>query len=315
MTSFHTQDIQFGASSASLIFDCEHGRPSSLTMTVRRCDAGDTSDAESALTGSASVETNPNTTIATAAVGPAQSDPTAMVVSSATGFTLDRTYLISDDDTGVSEFFTVRAANGTAIKATRPLRNDYSVGATVVSCRATQAFDTTWLADVNNLSPGTDSNPTWRATIVATAGGVSRTYLRYFDLTRYPARHGVTGVDMDERFPGWLDGLPPDNQVDQGRVLLERAFRVLRADLIQDGKADQAMRNGEAVGELVMCRAMLLRVEDDALRGADNERAVATATKVYTQRYNSLIRSSAMPMDTSGSGASQPNRRRPVFVL
>jgi hypothetical protein len=314
VSGFHVQDIQFGASSATLVFDCEHGRPSSITMTVRRCTADDTSTAESALTGSAAVETNPNTTIS-AAAGASESDPTALTLTSATGASIDRTYLLTDDDTGVSEFLTIRSLNGSAAKATRPLKNNYTAGATFVSCRATQAFDTTWIASVNNLSSGHDANPTWRATIVATSGGVVRTYLRYFDLTRYPARHGVTPVDMDERFPGWLDDLPPDYQADQGRALIERAFRVFRADLYQDNKADQVLRNGEGVAELVMTRAMLLRLEDNALRGADNERALKVAKDVYTQRFNSLIRSPTMPVDLGGGGATQPIRRKSVWVL
>lgn len=311
MSSFTTQDITFGASSATLIFDCEDGRPSAVTMTVRRCDASDTSDAESALTGSATVETNPNTTT-TAAI--TQADPTAIALTAATGVTLGRTFRITDDDTGVFEDVTIRSLSGLNAKSTRPLRNDYTAGAAFVSCRATQAFDTTWLADTGNLSPGYDANPTWRVTVVATIGGEARTYLRYFDLVRYPARHGVLPTDVDDRFPGWLDNLPPDYQADQGRALIDRAFRAVRMDLYQDNKADQAMRNGEGIAELVITRAMLLKIDDDVLRGAevDPER-MKRAADIYAQRYNSLIRSPVMPMDETGGGNAQPIRPLPLW--
>jgi hypothetical protein len=305
-----TQDITFAASSASLVFDCPDGRPSAVTFTVRQATADDTSTAETALTGSASVETNPNTTI-TAAAGASQPDPTALTLNSGTGVAIGRTCRITDDDTGVYEDFTFRSVNGTAAKTTRPLKNDYTASATVVSTRATQAFDTTWLADIGNLSPGDDPNPKYRVHVSATVGGVAQVYAVYFDLVRYPARHGVLPTHVDERFPGWLDTLPPDYQADQGRMLIERAWRQLRMDLYQDRRADQAMRNAEAIAELVMTRAMLLKIDDDILRGADvDERRLTRAQDFYKQRYNSLIRSPVMPVDTSGGGSSAPARPR-----
>ena len=311
MTAFLTQDITFGGTAETLILDCELGRPSSVTsVTVWSTSAGDDSTSETATTGSAAVETNPETTI-TAIAGPSQAsnDPTALTLNSGTGVTIGRTYRLTDDDTGVYEDVTVKSVNGTAVKLTRPLKNDYSANATFVSCRATVSVDATWAAEKGNLSPGFDPNPTWRAKWVVVVGGVTYTLQRYFDLVRYPARHGVLPTHVDERFPGWLDTLPPDYQADQGRTLIERAWRQLRMDLYQDGKADQAMRNAEAIAELVMTRALLLKIDDDVFRGADvDAQRLERARDIYKQRYNSLIRSPIMPMDETGSGAAVPIR-------
>lgn len=314
MTAFSTQDITFGDTAAVLVFESDKGRPSAVTFTVRSTSSDDTSDAESALTGSASIETNPNTTLS-AVAGASESNPTALTLTSGTGVTIGRRYLLTEDSTGVSETVEVIGVNGTAVTLRHPLRNNYTAGAAFVSTRATQVFDSTWVADVGNLSPGYDPNPNWRAKVSYTVGGTVYTALVYFDLVRYPARHGVTPVDVDARFPGWLDSLPPDYQFDQGRALIDRSFRMVRMDLYQDGKADQAMRNGEAIAELVITRAMLLKLDDDVLRGADIDGArPERAQAVYAQRYNSLIRSPTMPMDESGGGGAVPIRPKPLWV-
>ena len=122
---------------------------------------------------------------------------------------------------------------------------------------------------------------------------------------RYPARHGVTPVDVEARFPGWLDALPLDARKDQGRELIERAFRQVRFDLYADGKADQAVRNAEVIAELVITRAPLLAVEDVALNGGTvDANRYDVATKVYRQRYDQLMRAPVVAYDETGGGGA-----------
>ena len=69
---------------------------------------------------------------------------------------------------------------------------------------------------------------------VVVVAGATQVYDRYFDLVRYPARHGVVPMDLERRFPGWLDGLPTDARKDQpvqGMVIL----RDIKQDALDKG--------------------------------------------------------------------------------
>lgn len=308
-----TQEIVLGGGTQYLILDCEDGRPTSVTsVTVYAADMDDTGTAESATTGSPAVETNPNTTIS-AAAGPGNgSDPRALTLTSGTGVAIGRVYRITDDGTGVYEDFQVASVSGTSVVARHPLKNDYSSGSTVVSCRSTIAVDSTWLADTNNLCPAYSPNPGYRVVWLVVIGGETRRYIRYFDHVRYPSRHGVTPIDVDRAHPGWLDSLPPDYQADQGRGLIDRAFASLKFDLYGDGKADQAMRNAELVARLVIERCPLQRLEDDVMRGGGNADGLALAEKQYRKIYDQTLRSPVAAVDPAGDGASQPVRPMPL---
>lgn len=304
-----TQELTYGITGQSITFDCPDGRPSAIvSCAVYEADADDTSTAEAATTGSPAVATNPNTTLAVAAGVGDQS----ITVTSATGFAIDGRYLMTAA-IGHREEFEVAGINGATLTLRHPLINAFASGATVATTRCTQAVDATWIADLQNISPGYGPNPRYRVRWVVTLGGVSQVYDRYLDVVRYPARHNVSPLDVDRRFPGWLDGLPVDYREDQGRAIIDRAWQALKADLYQDGKADQALRNSELVAELVITRAMLLRNEDAFLAGAIDAPRLEAARALYAQRYNGAIRSPVAPVDTSGGGASTPNRPTPLW--
>lgn len=307
-----TQDIQFGITGQSLILDCEDGRPASVTsVTVYQASADDTATAEAATTGAAAVETNPNTTLTSAAGSGV--NPATLAVTSATGISVGRTYRLAA--AGLYEDVTVAGISGTTITSKSPLINDYASGATFKSCRASISVDSTWVADVSNVSPTWSPNPAYRVRwVVVDAAGATQVYDRYFDLVRYPARHGVTPRMVEERYPGWLDGLPVDCRIDQGRSIIDRAFKALRFDLYADGKADQAVRNAEMVTELVLVRAQLLAVEDTIGMGGDvSGQRYEMAQRVNAQRYQQFIRAPIAPVDISGGGASQPISPLPLW--
>jgi hypothetical protein len=304
-----TQEITLGLTSQSLVFDCPDGRPSAVTsVTVYEADADDTATAEAATTGSAAVDTNPNTTLSVAAGVGDQS----ITVTSATGFVVDRRYFLTAA-AGHREEIEVAGITGSVLTLRHPLINAYLITtSTVVTGRCTISVDNTWAADVANLSPALTPNARYRVRWLVTLGGVAQVYDRYLDVVRYPARHNVSPLDVDRRFPGWLDGLPVDYREDQGRALIDRAWQALKEDLRQDGKADQAMRNSEMVAELVITRAMLLRNEDAFLAGAIDAPRLEAARELYTRRYDAAIRSPVAPMDTTGGGGATSNRPTPI---
>ena len=306
-----TQDITYGVTGQSLILDCEDGPIASVTsVQVRYADADDTAEALSATTGSASVDSTATTT--TAAAGASEDDPTLIALTSASGFAAGRVYRLSGG--GLYEDIEILGISGANATVRNPLINDYASGATLTAMRATVALDSTFVASLNYVSPAFDPNPRYRVRWLVVVAGATQVYDRYFDLVRYPARHGVVPMDLERRFPGWLDGLPTDARKDQGRSLIDRAFVQLKFDLYQDGKADQAIRNAEAIAELTIARAMLLVVEDSILRGGAVDPArYDVAKRVYEQRYDSMLRAPVLAVDTTGGGASQPVRPRNIF--
>ena len=306
-----TQELTFGITGQSITFDCPDGRPSAIvSCAVYEADADDTATAEAATTGSAAVDTNPNTTLSVAAGVGDQS----VTVTSATGFVVDRRYFLTAA-AGHREEIEVASITGSVLALRHPLINAYLVTtSTVATGRCTISVDNTWAADVANLSPALTPNARYRVRWLVTVGGVAQVFDRYFDLVRYPARHNVSPLDVERRHPGWLDGLPIDFREDQGRALIDRAWQALKEDLRQDGKADQAMRNSEMVAELVITRTMLLRNEDAFLVGSIDAPRLAAARDLYAQRYNAAIRAPVAPMDTTGGGGATTNRRTPLMV-
>ena len=309
-----TQDILFGVTGQSLILDCEDGRPASITdVQVWPASADDTSTEEAATTGSAAVETNPNTTLSSAAGSGV--NPATLSVTSATGIGVARSYRLAATS-GLYEDVTPLAVSGTTVTLKSPLINDYASGSTLKSCRVSIGLDATWVADVGNVSPTWSPNPSYRVrwTLVDSAGA-TQVYDRYFDLVRYAARHGVTPPMIEARFPGWLDALPIDCRADQGRSIIDRAFKALRFDLYADSKADQAIRNAELVAELVTTRAQLLAIEDAVTMGAPVDAArYDVASKVYRQRYDQMLRAPVAPVDMTGAGGATPTMRVPIGV-
>jgi hypothetical protein len=284
------QDITYDVTGQLLTFDCPEGRPSAVTsVDVFRWDVSDDDIAEAA-SGSGSVETNPNTTI-DAASGYGQTDPLVLNVAATTGFEVGRTYLVTSA-TGQREWFDVSAiASAVSVTARHPLHNAYANADTVQSTRIQATVDATWAADEENITTDVvGPNPMYRVRWVYVVAGVTYVADSYFNLVRYAARHGVTGQDVEVQHPGWLDNLPTDHRIDQGRKLIDNAYREVRIDLHQVDLAASGIAESEIVDELVRYRAVELGEWARFLsNGGDQTRAQAAAQR-YQTRLDSLIR-------------------------
>lgn len=306
-----TQDILYAVTGQSLILDCPDGRPSSVTsVTVYEASADDTSQAETATTGSGAVETNPNTTVDVAS-GASESDPRKLYVTATTGCTVGRQYLLAS---GLGHNEWVEAADissGDYVLLKHPLMNDYEVTAsTLKSTRCSIGLDSTWVADQSNVSPAFAPNPRYRVRWVVPVGGVTKVYDRYFDLVRYAAQHGVTPLDVEDAHAGWLDALGPDDRKDQGRSVIEQAFNAVKFELYGDNKADQAIRNAELLAELVIEKTVQITVERQPNATAQQ---IATAERNFRQRYDQLLRAPVAPVDTTGGGGAATVRPTPLW--
>jgi hypothetical protein len=298
-----TIDVLFGVTGQSLYFDAPEGRPSSVTSsTVYENSTGDDGTAETATTGAAAVETNPNTTF-DADSGVNESDPRICHLLATTGIAVGRRYRATNatgeyDDVEVAAF--AAGASGSVI-ARQPLQNAYTTGDTFVTTRITHAIDATWVADTTNLSGAFDPNPRYRWRLAYVVGGVTYVHDLYFDLLRYAGRHDVSPLDVDMRARGWLDRVSTDDRETQGRAVVDEAYRVVKFDLYALDMPDQMLRNREVLNELVILKALEL---------VD---ATEVNAKRYSDRITQLVARGRAAVSLDPSGAAAPADVRPFW--
>jgi hypothetical protein len=308
------QEIPFGVAGQVLFFDAIEGRPDDVgAFTVWAADQDDTAQAELALAGSPVLVASPNTTVDVASGVGHLADRTRINLAATTGIARGRQYLITNE-LGETEWVEVKEiAAGDYVRVRHPLMNGYAVGSTFQTTRMQQAFSADWLEDVNNITEWCPGSPGYRARVEYPVGGVTRVHHCYFDLVRYPLQQLVTPLDVDRRFPGWINALPVDYRDDQGASLIEAAYDALLMDAQGDAKELRRVRETRVLQELTACRAMLSAAEQNVLSGAVRLDQLEAARSIYAQRYNQLVREPKVPIDGGEGGAGAPARRLPLW--
>jgi hypothetical protein len=296
------QDIVFGVTGQSVYFDAPEGRPSSVTS----CEVfwWDSADDSAVLTGSGAVETNPNTTI-DAASGLGLANPRLLYVTATTGITVGRSYLVTSAD-GASEWFdAAEVDSGNYVLAKHPLHNAYTTADTVQTTRITATVDSTWVADEENLDETCGPNPSHRVRWVYVVGGVTKVADSYFRLVRYAGKHGVRPSDLEALAPGWLDRLPTDHYNDQGRRLIDEAYRAVKLDLHQVWTDATMVANSEVIDELTRYKAMEIGEFARLYSGGGSRDSIDAARAAYSSRFDQLARiTSKIPIRTVDGGAT-----------
>jgi hypothetical protein len=292
-----------------LYIDAPEGRPSSVTsVTVFQWNGSDEGSPETATTGSGTVETTPNTTF-NAPSGIATGATTKMNLTSLTGIVIGRQYLITDSDSR-KEWVEVAALDtgGSDAYAKSSIFGAYESPNPFVSTRITIAFDATWVADDTNITDGLPGGfPGYRVRWIYVVGGITIVRYTYFDLVRTIGDHNVRPPDLELLVPGYLSHMPLEHRIDQGKGLIDEAYRQLKVDLQAVGVADQLLRNQDTVDELVKHRAILLWAEGRALTGGDST-TVELARDRYMMRWNMLVRDATtakVPIATDSGGAGR----------
>lgn len=301
-----TLDILYGVTGQVLEFEAPEGRPSSVADSqVFENTDGDDGVEESALSSTAAVDSDPNTTT-DAAAGSDQSDPHLIPVTATTGFVVGREYRIVDA-TGEGEWFEcTEIASGVSVKARHQLQNEYASGSSVYTTRITHAVDSTWVAETNHISAWLDPNPRYRWRLTYVVGGVTYVHPVWFDLVRYKGNHTVRGLDVDATYPGWIVNLPYEHRVDLGARLIRKAYQQVKIDLHQEGKADQMARNGELIDELVVFKAGVLGEHAKIVAGGGDPVSLELAETQYERRFQSLIKvTTKVPFDVDSTGAAR----------
>lgn len=253
-----TPAIMFGQLGQSVSIDFPFGRPTSATFTVLRAFIEIDDAANPEFSGAATLDTV-NTTL-TAAAGPAQADPQQLALASYVGLsTTDAQYLIAAN--GVSERLNLNEVAATYARTRLALQYDYPIGATVLSTRLTAAIDDTFIQNISKISDLSDTYPDYRVKWTIIYAGKTYILYSFFDVVRTPARHSVEIADVNDRAPGLAYSLPVEYRSEDGRPLIEAAWRAVRAHLQAMNIAVDAIREDEVIDELVILRSLRVLAE------------------------------------------------------
>lgn len=297
------QDITFGETGQTLVWDAPEGRPSSVTgVTVYQATTGDTGSTESATTGSASVETNPNTTL-DASAGFSQTNPRLIPITATTGAAIGRSYLVTAAD-GFKEWIEVAEIDsGVSVTARNPLAGNYASADTFQSTRISIAIDSTWVADQSNLDRALTARPGYRIRWEYVVSSITYVHDSYFDLVRYAGGHSVLPAHLDAMYPGYTDYLPTHHRTDQGIRLLDEAYQQVRWDLAASDVDDSSIRDVDFLNRAVMLRFGVILAEE-----GETEK-LELRDKRYREFIDRLFRVTTkvdVSADTSGGGHHIP---------
>lgn len=300
------QDLTFSVTGQLVTFDAPQGRPSAVTsVEVFRWSSDDNSDEEAGALGTGSVETGPSTTT-DAAAGSDQADPTLIPLTATTNCGVGRTYLLTSA-LGVKEWVEVAEVSAAvSVTAKHPLINQFASGSAFESTRIQATIDATWVADDDNIIDGAGPNPMFRVRWVYVVAGVTYVADSYFNLVRYRGLHNVQPQDLDALAPGWLDRLPIDHREDQGRKLIDEAYRAVKLDLHAVWTDDSAVANPEVIDDLTRWKA--LELGELARYMTTGQAGGYEVTRgVYRERLDSLLRIAVkVPIrNTDGAGTQR----------
>lgn len=115
-------------------------KPSGATARIVDLEySEDADDADRIILAEAAATVDATNTVITAAAGPSEADPRKIVVTSSTGITVGRKYLLSAS--GLTEVFEVDRVVGTNVFAVHQLRNPFAATtSSVVGCRVSATF-------------------------------------------------------------------------------------------------------------------------------------------------------------------------------
>jgi hypothetical protein len=246
-----TTAITYGIAGQTLSLRVLTGKPTSATFKVVRQYSLDETTPE--FSGTASVDAVDTTVTTTSGLG--QEDPTLLTVGSTTSVVNGRRYDLAQN--GLIEWVdVVEVISATSVRVRFPLQRSYASGATFKGTYLSAAVDNTWSATLNKLSDLVDTAPDYRAIWTVTVGGAQVVLYSFFDLVRTPASVHVDIADLNERAFGLVDSMPLEYRAENGRPIIDGAYRKVRADLIAQGIVPDSWRDDEAMDELVVLRSL-----------------------------------------------------------
>lgn len=250
-----TEDIVWNVTGQTLRYRVPQGRPTSATFQVFAESMGDDGTAE--FSGAAVVD-SVNTTVSSSS-GAAQADPRRLNVASVAGVVVGQKYLVTEGQR--QEWIEPLEVGAAHLILRDRLMGDYTTAATVQGCDLTAAVDATWVADLANLSDLADPNPDYRVRWSIVISGVTHIAYSFFELVRAPRVLHVDLADLGARWPGLPEMLERADRLDQGRRILEAAWRIVRVELGGIRLNDTAVMEDERIDEAIILAARMVLAE------------------------------------------------------
>ena len=299
-------DILYTVTGQSLVFDAPEGQPSSVTSSeVFENTDGDDATAESATTGSATIDAVDTTFDADS--GTSQRNANQLQLAATTSIRKGGRYIATTAD-GESEIVEIGIiTSGQSVQSRFPLANDYASADTFKGLRISHAIDATWVATKNNISAPCPA-PRYRWRLQYVVDSVTYVHSVFFDLVRESGTTTVTGLDVDAAYPwlDWINKLPVHDKEDKGDRIIAEAYRQVKLKLAGVGKADEAARNAEMMEDLVIHKAAEL------VAGSDID-ARETILANFDTSWNNFILTPALDFDADGSGAAVESEAVPMW--
>lgn len=297
------QEVVFGLSGQSIVFDALEGRPSSVTsVEVFSVGNGDLSPTEDAL-DPAVIEAAP-VGVFTADSGASEPDRQILALDDTAALLPGRVYLAVGSK--IREWIEIDAVNSpTEARSAAPLLNTFSIGDTFQTTRIVLPVKDAWAADTNNVSHGSPE-PRYRVRLEYVVDGTSYVHAVFFNLVRYAESQSVTVAVMETFYPSWRYVLSTYHQTDQGARLIAQAYDDVAFDLRSSGYDVGQIRDQEVVDDLVKHKAVERLQVDLLMNGAGDTERVDLARRLYESRVEQLVTTiSRVDIDTDGSGAGQ----------
>lgn len=306
-----TTDITYNVTGQSVLYRVMDGRPTSATFKVLLDSAGDDDTAE--FSGTATVD-SVNTTV-DVACGADYSDPQQVKLAATTGIVVGRKYLLSEASRqGWVE--PIEIVSGDSVRVRHPLRSNYTTAATFVGTYISAAIDSTWVADEGNINDQVDQNPGYRVRWEIVIGGATQVAYSFFDLVRAPVTHQIDLSDLNDRAPGLVDSCPTEYKVDQGRSLIQSAWRSVQARMAAMQIDTDAFRDDSITDELtILCALNMIARGGWRPLGFDSLTEYIDTTQQNYDRFIEQHFVAAMPHDLAqgSSGAAEPMMQKNVW--
>lgn len=297
------QDLIYNVTGQSFVIDVPEGQPSSLTsVNVYPWDSGDDATAETATTGSASIDSVSTTLDGNA--GLSQANSRLIPLTATTNVVVGRDYLITSAD-GIKEWVEVMEIDsGVSVTARVGLLNNFASADTFKGTRISISVLDAWIQNSAKLSGGIEPNPQWRVKWIYVVDSVTYSRYTFCDVVRDVGDHNVSSADMALYLGTWEDQLPLYHRSDQGRGLINEGYRLLQADLLAIDVPDQQLRNQEAVDEAVKRATNVVLQRSRYYSGQVESEALDRAVEEYNGYFNRVFAvSSRVALSTSTTGA------------
>jgi hypothetical protein len=244
--------ITFNVLGQTLSYRVLEGRPTAATFDVFRDYMLDNGTAE--FSGTATIDSVNTTVSATSGAG--QADPQKLSLTSTAAIVVGTKYLLVESQK--TEWVEPVEVTATYIRCRHPIASSFTTSATLVGTKITAAVNATWVTNLAKMSNTYEPAPDFRVRWAYTVAGVALSNYSFFDLVRQAISHHVDIDDINARAPGLRDKLPIEYQTENGRPLVDAAWRCVRADLYASKLSIDAMRDSEGLDELVILRALTI---------------------------------------------------------